>query len=63
MLHAQIRILGIFDTNRSPHPSEEIIPSAHKQTKKNFRFVDFDVPANHRVKIKEIRKGDFGLTR
>ena len=50
--------LGFWNLNGSPNLSQTIIPS-HSQPKKTLhRKVDFAVPADHRIKLKESEKRD-----
>ena len=69
MVYAQSRILleietlnslTFWDTNGSPHPSQKTSLSDNYKKKKkkwrNCRLMDFVVPENQRVKIKESKK-------
>ena len=59
--------LGLWHTNRSPNLIQTTRPSNNQQKKKKkekkrkkrtCKIVDFAVPANHRVKLKESEKKD-----
>ena len=68
MVYAQIRIhpgkwdaqtsLGFWDTNRSPNLGQTTRPSNKQQKKRTCQIVDFAVPADHRIKLKESKKRD-----
>ena len=68
MIYAQLRIrpgkgdaqtsLGFRNTNGSPNFGRTTRPSYNqqKEKKKTSRVVNFAVPADHRIKLKEKRK-------
>ena len=66
MVYAQIRIsprkwdaqnsLGFWDTNGLSNLSQTTRPSESKQKKRTCRIVNFAVPADHRLKLKESEK-------
>ena len=68
MIYAQPRIcpgewdaqtpLGFWDTNRSPNLSQTARYYNNQQKKKTCKIVDFTVPADHRMKLKEGEKND-----
>ena len=49
---------GFWDTNGSPNHGQTTRPSDSKQKKETYRKVDFVVPADHWVKLKESEKRD-----
>ena len=63
MVHAQSRTypgeldaqnsLEFWDKNRFPNPGKKTKPKDNYKRKRICRIVDFAVPVNHRVKIKE----------
>ena len=67
MVYAQLRIcprewnaqtsLEFWDTNGSPNISQKTRPSDSQQKKRTW-IVDFAIPVNHRVKLKESKKQD-----
>ena len=76
MVHAQpstchgkwdaLTSLGFWRTNRSPNLGQTTRPYNNQQKKKrNCRIVNFAVPTDHRVKLKESEKKDkyFDLAR
>ena len=66
MVYAQPRIcprkweiqnsLGFWDTNESSNLGQTTRLSDSQQKKRTYRIVDFAVPADHRVKLKENEK-------
>ena len=51
--------MGRWYTDRSPNLGQKTRPYNHQQKKKrNCKFVDFAVPANDRIKLKECEKKD-----
>ena len=49
--------MGFWDTNRSSNPNQKTRPSDNLLKKKSLGlFIDFDVPTDHRGKIKEREK-------
>ena len=59
--------MGLWYTNGSPNLSQKTRPynNQKKKKKKICKIVDFAVPANHRIKLKECEKKDkyFDLAR
>ena len=57
--------LGFRDTNGSPHLGQTTRFYNNQQKKRTCRIVDFVVPVDHRVKLKECEKKDkyFDLAR
>ena len=68
MVYAQSRIcpgewytqtpLGFWDTNRSPNLGQTTRLYNNQQKKKTSEIVDFPVPVDHRVTLKECKKRD-----
>ena len=58
-LHTQTP-LGLWYTNGSPHLGQKTKPYNNQQKKKKkiCKIVDFAVPANHRIELKECEKRD-----
>ena len=56
------KFYGILRYNRSPYPRQTTRPSDNylkkKEKKRTCRIVDFAIPADHRIKIKENEKRD-----
>ena len=51
--------MGIWHTNGSPNLGQKTIPYNNNQLKKRIcKIVDFAVPADHRIKMKEYEKKD-----
>ena len=50
--------LGFWDTNRLPNLGQTTRSKNNQQKKRTCRIVDFAVPADHRVKLKESEKND-----
>ena len=51
--------LGFWDKNGSPYPGQMTRPiKKDKKKKRTYRIVDFTVPADHRVKLKESENKD-----
>ena len=54
--HAQTPV-GLWDTNGSPNLGPKTRPYNNQQKKKEiYKTVDFAVPADHRIKLKECEK-------
>ena len=53
--HAQ-NPLGFWDTNGSPNLCQTTRPYNNQQKKRTFKIVDFAVPAEHRVMVKESKR-------
>ena len=54
-----ITSLGFWDTNRSPNLGQTTWPyNKQQQKKRTCRIVDFSVPADQKVKLKETEKKD-----
>ena len=59
-----IKLSGFLDINRSPNRNQKTRPSVNSQEKKNKQktktdhLVDFAIPVDHRVKMKESKKRD-----
>ena len=52
-------IMAIVHTDRSPNLGQKTRPNNNQQQKKRIcKIVDFVVPANHRIKLKECEKKD-----
>ena len=49
--------MGLWHTNWSPNPGQKT-RSYNNQQKKPCKIVDFAVPDEHRIKLKECEKGD-----
>ena len=50
--------MGLLNTNGSPNVGQRTRPYNNQQNKDNLQIVDFDVPADHRIKLKECEKRD-----
>ena len=50
--------MGLWYTNRSPNLNQKTRPYNNQQKKKISKIVDFEVPADHRIKLKECEKRD-----
>ena len=54
--------MGLLYTGRSPNLGQKARPynnqQQQQQQKENFLIVDFAVPADHRIKLKECEKKD-----
>ena len=50
--------MGLQYTNGSPNPGQKTRPYNNQQKKRNCKTVDFAVPADHRIILKEIEKKD-----
>ena len=50
--------LGFWDINGSPNDGQTTRPCDGQPQKRTSRIVDFAVPADHKVKLKENEKGD-----
>ena len=55
--------MGLWHTNRSPNLGQKTRPYNNQQKKKKkkkkiSKIIDFDVPADHRIKLKEYEKRD-----
>ena len=51
--------MGLWYTNGSPNLGQKTRPYNNQQKKKNIsKIVDFAVPADHRIKLKECEKRD-----
>ena len=52
-------LMGLWHTNGSPNLGQKTRPYCNQQKKKEkFQIVDFAVPADHRIKLKESEKND-----
>ena len=45
--------MGLWHTHRSPNLDQKISPYNNQQKKRTCKIVDFAVPADHRIKLKE----------
>ena len=50
--------MGLWHTHRSPNLSQKTRPNNNQQKKRTCKIVDFAVPADHRIKLKEYEKKD-----
>ena len=51
--------MGLWHTHRSPNLSQKTRPYNNQQKKKRIcKIVNFAVPADHRIKLKEFEKKD-----
>ena len=56
--------MGLWHTNESPNPGQKTRPynnqqkKKKKKKKKTCKIVDFAVPADHKIKLKECEKRD-----
>ena len=50
--------MGLWHTNGSPNLSQKTRPYNNQQNKIICKIVDFAVPADHRIKLKECEKKD-----
>ena len=50
--------MGLWHTNRSPNLSQKTRPYNDQQKKRTCKIVDFAVPADHTIKLKESEKKD-----
>ena len=50
--------MGLWHTHGSPNLGQKIRPYNNQQEKKISKIVDFAVPADHRIKLKECEKKD-----
>ena len=50
--------MGLGHTNRSPNLGQKTRPYNNPQKKRTCEIVDFAVPADHRIKLKESEKKD-----
>ena len=55
--------MGFSDTNRSPNLDQTTRPHNNQQIDRTCSIVDFAVPADHRMKLKENEKRDKYLDR
>ena len=57
--------MELWRTNGSPNLCQETRPYNNQQKKRTCKIVDFAVPADHRIKLKECEKKDkyFDLAR
>ena len=54
--------MGLWHTHRSPNLGQKTRPYNNQQKKKRIcKIVDFAVPADHRIKLKECEKKDMYL--
>ena len=53
-----IIIMGLWHTNGSPNLGQTIRPYNNQQKKKICKIIDFVVPADHRIKLRECEKRD-----
>ena len=50
--------MGLWRTDVSPNLGQKTIPYNNQQKKRISKIVDFAVPADHRIKLKESEKKD-----
>ena len=50
--------MGFWHTNRSHNLGKKTRPYNNQQKKRTCKIVDFAVPADHRIKLKECEKKD-----
>ena len=50
--------LGLWHTHGSPNLGQKTGPYNNQQKKRIYKIVDFAVPADHRIKLKECEKKD-----
>ena len=50
--------MGLWHTDGSPNLSQKTRPNNNQQKKRICKIVDFAVPADHRIKLKECEKKD-----
>ena len=50
--------LRLWHTNRSPNLGQKTRPYSNQQKKRTCKFVDFAVPVDYRIKLKESEKKD-----
>ena len=50
--------MGLWHTNRSPNLGQKTRPYNNQQKKRTCKIVEFAVPADHRIKLKESEKKD-----
>ena len=48
--------MGLWHTHGSPNPGQKTRPYNNQQKKRICKIVDFAVPADHRIKLKECEK-------
>ena len=50
--------MGLWHTHGSPSLGQKARPNNNQQKKRDCKTVEFDVPADHRKKLKEYEKKD-----
>ena len=50
--------MGLKHTNGSPNPGQKTRPYSNQQKKRICKIVDFAVPADHRINLKQSEKKD-----
>ena len=50
--------MGLWDTHGSPKLGQKTRHNNNQQKKRTYKIVDFTVPADHRIKLKECEKKD-----
>ena len=50
--------MGLWHTNGSRNLGQKTTPYNNKQKKRTWKIVDFAVPGDHRIKLKESEKKD-----
>ena len=50
--------MGLSHTNGSPNPGQKTRLNNNQQKERTYKIVDFAVPADHRIKMKECEKKD-----
>ena len=50
--------MGLYHTNGSPNAGQKTRPYNNQQKKRICKIVDYAVPANHRINLKECEKKD-----
>ena len=53
--------MGLQHTNGSPNPGQKTRLNNNQQKRRTCKIVDFVIPANHRIKLKECEKKDKNL--
>ena len=52
-------LMGLWHTNGSPNLGQKTKPYSNQQKKRTCKIVDFAVPADHRIKLKESEKDKY----
>ena len=50
--------MGLWHTDGSPNLGQKTRPNINQQKKRNCKIVDFAVPTDHRIKLKQCEKRD-----